>query len=354
MVALSKKESRKQLVKGKGKEETSKAVAVKAPVESDSEEELEDDDEDNGGVSEAGLKRLMELVGPDDLNEFERAQLEEDEDEDEDDDEDFEDVTDEDEDEDEGEDEEDSAMSGEESDGESDDEVEAADPDDLPLDDLASDLSVDEDAVPVRKVTANNRGAMKILSEGLRVTNMPWAETLVLSSKDVLEVDAQDDLQREMAFYKLALEAIPQARKLATKFDIPFTRPTDYYAEMVKSDEHMERIRTKLVEEAGGIKKSEAAKKQRELKKFGKQIQHEKLKAREQDKKGLDERLRGIKRKRKDGMDIGEEKDDGEFDIALDDAIEGKGAERGDRGGRGKSKVGPYSNSRGMTCETKS
>lgn len=49
---------------------------------------------------------------------------------------------------------------------------------------------------------------------------------------------------------------------------------------------------------SGGIKKSEAAKKQRELKKFGKQIQHEKLKQREQDKKGLDSRLQGIKRSR--------------------------------------------------------
>lgn len=45
-----------------------------------------------------------------------------------------------------------------------------------------------------------------------------------------------------------------------------------------------------------GIKKSEAAKKQRELKKFGKQIQHEKLKQREQDKKSFQDRVQGIKR----------------------------------------------------------
>lgn len=50
--------------------------------------------------------------------------------------------------------------------------------------------------------------------------------------------------------YKLALDQIPHARKLAAKHDIPFSRPGDYYAEMVKSDEHMERVRTKLVEEA--------------------------------------------------------------------------------------------------------
>jgi len=45
-----------------------------------------------------------------------------------------------------------------------------------------------------------------------------------------------------------------------------------------------------------GIKKSEAAKKQRDLKKFGKQIQVEKLKQRESDKKSFAERMHGIKR----------------------------------------------------------
>lgn len=53
-----------------------------------------------------------------------------------------------------------------------------------------------------------------------------------------------------MFSYKIAFEQVPVARKLCAKNDIPFSRPNDYYAEMVKSDEHMERIRTKLVEEA--------------------------------------------------------------------------------------------------------
>ena len=45
-----------------------------------------------------------------------------------------------------------------------------------------------------------------------------------------------------------------------------------------------------------GIKKSEAAKKQRDLKKFGKQIQQEKLKQREMEKKSFSERMHGVKR----------------------------------------------------------
>lgn len=45
-----------------------------------------------------------------------------------------------------------------------------------------------------------------------------------------------------------------------------------------------------------GIKKSEAAKKQRDLKKYGKQIQVEKLKQREMDKKGFQDKVQGLKR----------------------------------------------------------
>lgn len=114
---------------------------------------------------------------------------------------------------------------------------------------------------------------------------MPWLEHLVLNSKETADVDPSDGEYRSAyvapyfadkkikickekqscglfplnfidvvdilaCSYKIALGCIPQARKLTSKHDIPFTRPGDYYAEMVKSDEHMERIRTKLVEEA--------------------------------------------------------------------------------------------------------
>ncbi|OCF45970.1 rRNA-processing protein EBP2 [Kwoniella heveanensis CBS 569] len=330
MVTLSKKEARK-LKAGKGRADESAAKSTK--VTKDVEEEVEDDsseDEDENGVSEEGMQRLMELVNEEDLDEYERALLEG-EDEDDDEDEEL------------GSGEE--VLSNEDSDEEDedveeDDELpvdntivdEKPDEDAISLDGLGSDVSVDEDAVPMRKITINNKPAMRIVTDAIKVTNMPWAEHLVLSSRETLDVDPSDDLQREMAFYKIALDCIPQAKKLAAKHDIPFTRPVDYYAEMVKSDEHMERVRTKLVEEAQGIKKSEAAKKQRDLKKFGKQIQHEKLKQREQDKKSFQDRVQGLKRKRQEGMEIGG--DDDQFDIAVDDVIEDR-PEKGERGGRG-------------------
>lgn len=65
---------------------------------------------------------------------------------------------------------------------------------------------------------------------------------------------------------------------------------------MVKSDAHMERIRQRLLDESATIKRSELKRKEREGKKFGKQVQLEKIKERERSKKDMEERLKGLKR----------------------------------------------------------
>lgn len=96
--------------------------------------------------------------------------------------------------------------------------------------------------------------------------------------------------------YKQALHSAQEARTLALKLKFPFTRPADYFAEMVKSDSHMERIRQRLLNESAEIKRSEEKRKERQNKKYGKQIQVEKQKEREQAKKGMDERIKGLKR----------------------------------------------------------
>ena len=96
--------------------------------------------------------------------------------------------------------------------------------------------------------------------------------------------------------YKQALHGAKAARVLATEHHLPFTRPDDFFAEMVKTDAHMERIRQRLLDESAGIAKSEARRREREGKKIGKQVQLEKLKEREHSKKDMEERLKGLKR----------------------------------------------------------
>lgn len=65
---------------------------------------------------------------------------------------------------------------------------------------------------------------------------------------------------------------------------------------MIKSDAHMERIRQRLLNETATIKKSEDKRKEREGKKFGKQVQIEKIKERQKSKKDMEERLKNLKR----------------------------------------------------------
>ena len=98
--------------------------------------------------------------------------------------------------------------------------------------------------------------------------------------------------------YKQALHSAGHAKQLAAKSfpNFPWTRPSDYFAEMVKSDTHMERIRTKLLDETAAIKKSEDAKKQRNLKKYGKQIQIDRLKERQKEKRDMLEKVKSLKR----------------------------------------------------------
>lgn len=58
----------------------------------------------------------------------------------------------------------------------------------------------------------------------------------------------------------------------------------------------MERIRTKLLDESAQIKKSEEAKKQRNLKKYGKQIQMDRIKERAKDKRDMLDSIKSLKR----------------------------------------------------------
>jgi rRNA-processing protein EBP2 len=89
---------------------------------------------------------------------------------------------------------------------------------------------------------------------------------------------------------------VREARKLLKAEGVMFTRPVDYFAEMVKSDEHMGRVKQKLVDEAAGKKAAAEARRQRDLKKFGKQVQVAKLQERDKAKKDTMDKIGLLKR----------------------------------------------------------
>lgn len=196
---------------------------------------------------------------------------------------------------------------------------------DVPLSDV--ELDDDADVVPYQKVTVNKPQA---LSQSLSNIQLPYSQMKfsehlrITSSTPLVLRDVFDDLERELAFYQQGLSAVKEARSLLAKEpgSTLFSRPTDYFAEMLKSDEHMDLLKQKLVEQETAKRASQDARKLRELKKFGKQVQHEKLQARALEKRDTLDRIKSLKRKRK-----GNEMSAEEFDIAVEEAA----AEVGDR-----------------------
>ncbi|PVU86925.1 hypothetical protein BB559_006308 [Furculomyces boomerangus] len=163
------------------------------------------------------------------------------------------------------------------------------------------------------------KAAIAALIKEIKPVELEWIHTCSVTSTKPLTIEnPDDDIQLELAIYQQALEAAKIGKKLITDLNIPFTRPSDYFAEMVKTDEDMEKIRLRLLKEHKGIEKSEEAKRQRELKKFGKKVQTEKLQERMTNKRETLGKIEMLKRKRK-GMENSMVTDDGEFDIAIAD-----------------------------------
>jgi rRNA-processing protein EBP2 len=194
------------------------------PSEPSSSSEHENSDSDNEGVDQEGMERLMKALGDDGLDDFDQAQLE---------------LALGDENDWETDDEGDSGEAGsdveplgkeiDDSEGDEDEgseveELEIADSDveqdnaqeDIALDDAES---VDEDAVPRQKIEIDNevrvfcsgvlpntqtRGqvALERIRETIQLDpSLPWTETLVLSYPQTVDVDVDDDLNRELSLY---------------------------------------------------------------------------------------------------------------------------------------------------------
>lgn len=188
-----------------------------------------------------------------------------------------------------------------EEDEEDDDEEE--DEEDIPMSDL-EDLPEDEkeDLIAHTRLTINNTTALLASLNRIALPtdkSVPFVTHQVVigvepTASDI--EDVQDDLKRELAFYKQSLDAAKKARSLLKAEGVPFSRPNDYFAEMVKDDGHMEKVKAKLVEEASAKKASSEARKLRDLKKFGKQVQNAKIQERAKTKRDTLEKIKSLKR----------------------------------------------------------
>ncbi|KAI4260599.1 MAG: hypothetical protein LQ352_000160 [Teloschistes flavicans] len=194
---------------------------------------------------------------------------------------------------------------------------------DIPLSDIASVTDAEEgDIIPYQRLTINNTPALSKAHNSIAVpiVNLPFSEHHIVVSTRPAEIpDVNDDLSRELVLHQQCLDAAQEARHLLNKEGVPFSRPSDYFAEMVKSDEQMGRIKQKMIDEAENKKAAAEARKQRDLKKFAKQVQVAKLQERDKVKKDTLDKINILKRKRR-STDTGGAEEIDMFDIALEDA----------------------------------
>ncbi|KAE8662104.1 putative rRNA-processing protein EBP2-like protein [Hibiscus syriacus] len=161
---------------------------------------------------------------------------------------------------------------------------------------------------PSKTAVYNREGLVEKLEDISWPENVDWMHKLSLDIDQEKEVDVNDDLARELAFYTQALEGTRLAFDKFQSMGLPFLRPPDYYAEMVKTDAHMQKVKGKLLAQKKQIEEAEERRKAREAKRIAKEVQAEKLKERAKQKKQEIEEVKKWRKQRqqsgfKDGKD---------------------------------------------------
>ncbi|KAK1366643.1 putative rRNA-processing protein EBP2-like [Heracleum sosnowskyi] len=162
---------------------------------------------------------------------------------------------------------------------------------------------------PPQKAVYDRAGLLDKLGDVSWPENVEWLHKLTLNFSQEKEVDVNDDLNRELAFYTQALDSTREAFMKFESMDMPFLRPSDYYAEMVKSDNHMEKVRGRLLAEKRRIEEAEERRKARENKKMSKDIQAQKLRERAKEKKNEIESVKKWRKQRQQSGFAGNGKD---------------------------------------------
>lgn len=168
-----------------------------------------------------------------------------------------------------------------------------------------------------------------------------------------------DDFKREMNFHRQAqaavLEGIPRLHGLGVKTK----RPDDYFAQMAKSDEHMQKVRDSLLKKKAGLEVSEKVRKARDNRKMMKQLQTQATLQRQKDKKDLMDEVKKYRkgiRKDLDFLEPGGDKKQGktEFKRLPNKAAEKKRQTKDAKYGLGGKKRGLKRNTKESSADVSS
>jgi len=86
------------------------------------------------------------------------------------------------------------------------------------------------------------------------------------------QLNTNKDIKRELAFYNIARENVKEGMSFLVQMKQPISRPDDFFAEMVKSDAQMSKVKHRLMKQQVKIQSFEDRKKKIEQKKFHKAV----------------------------------------------------------------------------------
>ena len=85
-------------------------------------------------------------------------------------------------------------------------------------------------------------------------------------------LSVHDDIKREISLYNMARENVKKGMEILVQAKIPISRPDDFFAEMLKTDEHMAKVKSRLLQQSKKVASFEEKKQRFENKKFHKAI----------------------------------------------------------------------------------
>lgn len=161
-----------------------------------------------------------------------------------------------------------------------------------------------------RKEFVNNKvGLLAKRDEISLPEKMPWIEKLDFITPQEVEIEnAHDDLKREAEFYTQCLRGVQTAILQLEQARIPYMRPPDYFAEMIKPDSQMQRVKDSLLKEKKRMAISALRQKQKEDRKYASAVASERQQERAKGKRETMATLANNKKRGREGEGLPKER----------------------------------------------
>ncbi|XP_066584550.1 probable rRNA-processing protein EBP2 homolog isoform X2 [Prorops nasuta] len=125
---------------------------------------------------------------------------------------------------------------------------------------------------------------------------------------DPAEDPVLNEFKRETMFHRQAQAAVLEGVERLKNLGIPIIRPEDYFAEMAKTDKHMQKVRENLMKKQVIAQRSERARQLRAQRKVGKQMQIEATLKKHAEKRKMLEEVKKFRKGKRQDLDFLDDK----------------------------------------------